>query len=60
MAFRDIVGQDRALLLLQKALAESRLSHAYLFHGLSGVGKKFTALQFIKTLYCPVSLPRCV
>ena len=55
MAFRDIVGQDHALLLLQKAVADSRLSHAYLFHGLSGVGKKFTALQFIKTLYCPVS-----
>jgi DNA polymerase III subunit delta' len=55
VAFRDIIGQDRALLLLQKALAESRLSHAYLFHGLSGVGKKFTAVQFIKTLYCPVS-----
>jgi DNA polymerase III subunit delta' len=55
MAFRDIVGQDRALLLLQKAIAEARLPHAYLFHGLSGVGKKFTAVQFIKTLYCPVS-----
>jgi DNA polymerase-3 subunit delta' len=55
MAFRDIMGQDRALLLLQKAVAESRLSHAYLFHGLSGVGKRFTAVQFIKTLYCSAS-----
>jgi DNA polymerase-3 subunit delta' len=55
VAFGDIIGQDRALLLLQKAVAESRLSHAYLFYGRSGVGKRFTAVQFIKTLYCPVS-----
>jgi DNA polymerase-3 subunit delta' len=52
MAFGDILGQDRAQLLLQRALAESRIPHAYLFHGPSGVGKKFTAVQFVKALYC--------
>jgi DNA polymerase-3 subunit delta' len=52
MAFRDIIGQNRALLLLQRALADSRLPHAYLFHGPAGVGKKFTAVQFVKALYC--------
>jgi DNA polymerase III subunit delta' len=55
MALGDIIGQDRARLLLQRALAESRLPHAYLFHGPAGVGKKFTAVQFVKALYCSTS-----
>jgi DNA polymerase-3 subunit delta' len=52
VAFRDILGQERALLVLQKALSGARLAHAYLFYGPSGVGKKLTALQFTKALYC--------
>lgn len=52
VAFRDIIGQEHALLMLQKALQGSRLAHAYLFHGPSGVGKKLTALQFTKAVYC--------
>jgi DNA polymerase-3 subunit delta' len=52
MAFHDIIGQERALLILQRTLAESRLPHAYLFHGPTGVGKRFTAVQFVKALYC--------
>jgi DNA polymerase-3 subunit delta' len=55
MAFRDIIGQNRAVLLLQRALLDSRLPHAYLFYGPAGVGKKFTAVQFVKALYCPMS-----
>jgi DNA polymerase-3 subunit delta' len=38
--------------LLQKALVNARLGHAYLFYGPSGVGKKLTALQFAKALAC--------
>lgn len=52
MAFHDIIGQQQALLLLQKTLQNNRLGHAYLFHGPSGIGKKLTALQFVKALYC--------
>jgi DNA polymerase-3 subunit delta' len=52
MAFRHILGQERAIHLLQQALASARLAHAYLFYGPPGTGKKLTALQFIKTLYC--------
>lgn len=52
MAFRDILGQEYALLLLQKALASTRLGHAYLFYGPSGVGKRLTAWQFAKALSC--------
>ncbi|MGQ4809955.1 hypothetical protein NKDENANG_03398 [Candidatus Entotheonellaceae bacterium PAL068K] len=52
MVFRDIIGQQLALDLLQKTLAGSRLTQAYLFYGPSGVGKRLTALQFTKALYC--------
>lgn len=52
MALRDVVGQERAVGVLRKALAGSRLGHAYLFYGPPGVGKQFTAWQFVKALYC--------
>ena len=50
--FGAIFGQEHALALLQKALVNARLGHAYLFYGPSGVGKKLTALQFAKALAC--------
>ncbi len=53
MAFAQIHGQERALLLLRNALASGRLAQAYLFYGPKGVGKKLTARQFVKALYCP-------
>ena len=52
MAFRTIVGQERAIRFLQQALESTRLAHAYLFYGPNGTGKKLTALQFTKALYC--------
>lgn len=55
MAFRDILGQEHAVLLLQKALVSARLGQAYLLYGPHGVGKRLTALQFAKTLACRVA-----
>ena len=52
MAFRDILGQEHALALLQKALGSTRRGHAYLLYGPNGVGKRLTALQFAKALAC--------
>ena len=40
----DIVGQDRAVGVLQRALASGRLHHAWIFAGPAGVGKFTTAL----------------
>ena len=55
MAFHHIVGQKRAIHVLQKGLASSRLAQAYLFHGPSSTGKKLTALQFAQALHCPAA-----
>ena len=53
MAFSEILGQERAVRMLQNVLTGERLAHAYLFYGPSGVGKKLAADQFVKALYCP-------
>jgi len=57
MAFCEVLGQERAIEMLRKALAGERLAHAYLFHGPPGVGKKLAACQFIKALYCSLTGP---
>jgi len=52
MSFKDVLGQEKPIAILQKALINDRLSHAYLFYGPSGAGKVFTALNFAKALNC--------
>ena len=52
MSFEGILGQERAVTQLRKALQSDRLAHAYLFYGPNGTGKKLAALQFTKALYC--------
>jgi DNA polymerase-3 subunit delta' len=52
MSFKDIVGQDRAIKILQSAIRNNRLSHAYLFVGPDGVGKGLTAKTLAKALNC--------
>ena len=52
MAFKDIQGQDTAIQMLKNAIENNHVSHAYLFQGPEGVGKKATALAFAQTLNC--------
>ncbi len=48
-----IRGHATALELLERALAQDRVAHAYAFVGPSGIGKKLTALAFAQALLCP-------
>lgn len=41
--FEDIVGQEEVVRVLQRALSEGTLAHAYLFSGTRGVGKTTVA-----------------
>ncbi len=50
--FKDIKGQSQAIKILQKEIATSSISGAYLFSGPAGVGKALTALTFAKALNC--------
>ena len=52
MAFRDIIGQDRAVNILLRTIQRDRLSSSYLFAGESGIGKKFTAINLAKAVNC--------
>ncbi|MGH7358544.1 MAG: DNA polymerase III subunit delta', partial [Candidatus Rokuibacteriota bacterium] len=47
-----ILGQPAALALLQRAIAQDRLAHAYAFVGPAGVGRRRTALAFAQAALC--------
>jgi DNA polymerase-3 subunit delta' len=52
MAFSDILGHERQLELLRRALERNRLHHAYLFVGPGGVGKGTVALSLALAIHC--------
>ena len=51
-AFREIIGQDRAVQLLTQAIEVDRIAPAYLFAGPDGVGRSLAARCFIEQLFC--------
>lgn len=51
-AFDDLIGQARAAGFLRSAVANDAVSHAYLFVGPSGVGKKTAARALACALVC--------
>ncbi|MDW7709092.1 MAG: DNA polymerase III subunit delta' [Deferrisomatales bacterium] len=60
MSFAEILGHDRPLKVLRRALATGRVPHAYLFWGPDGVGKEAVARGTAGVLLCrdPEALPR--
>jgi DNA polymerase-3 subunit delta' len=52
MSFKDVIGHNRPIELLQRAIINDRVVHSYLFLGNEGIGKKWVALQFAKALNC--------
>jgi DNA polymerase III subunit delta' len=50
--FNDIVGQDKAVSFLVKTLEAGNGSHAYLFSGPEGVGKRGAAIAYAAALNC--------
>jgi DNA polymerase-3 subunit delta' len=52
MPFSQIVGQDRAIRSLRSSLRKGAISHAYLFFGPEGIGKKLTAFGLAKAVNC--------
>jgi len=50
--FRGLIGQERAIRLLQQGLKSGRTAHAYLFTGPEGVGKRAVALALAQALNC--------
>ena len=54
-----ISGQDRALGVLQHALASGRVAHAYLLAGPAGVGKARAAMAMAQALNCTAAGGPC-
>lgn len=52
MALKDVIGHDLAVDILLRTVSRGRVPSAYLFAGESGVGKKFTAVNFAKAINC--------
>ena len=52
MFFSDILGQEMPIKIIQNAIKRKKCSHAYLFVGPEGVGKKSTAFAFARLLNC--------
>ena len=52
MSLKEIFCQDKAITILQRALASGKLAHAYIFAGPEGVGKFKTAREWARLLLC--------
>jgi len=50
--FETIQGHQTIINHLAKAIRSQEVSHAYLFSGIDGIGKKKTAREFAKALLC--------
>ncbi len=56
----QVMGQNRAVSLLQRALERGALAHAYLFVGPLHVGKMTLAVNLAQALNCLATEPPCV
>jgi len=52
-----VVGQPRAVEILQHSMQSQRVHHAWIFHGPQGVGKFTTAVAWAATILDPSSAP---
>lgn len=57
MPFSSIIGHDRQIDILKRALANNALAHAYLFSGEPGIGKRMTATALAAALNCATPGP---
>ncbi len=55
----QVIGQTRAVSLLQRSLEMDSLAHAYLFIGPAHVGKMTLALNLAQALNCQAAEPPC-
>ena len=52
MAFNEIIGHSTIIRSLQNSLRKDKISHAYLFFGPDGIGKKRIAFSLAKAINC--------
>jgi DNA polymerase-3 subunit delta' len=52
LGFEQVIGHENIIQHLQNAISAQKVSHAYIFYGEEGMGKKTLANAFAKTLQC--------
>lgn len=52
MPFADILGHERVLEVFKRSIRGGKTSHSYIFEGLSGCGRRKTAMALIQALFC--------
>lgn len=52
MTWEKIKGQEKAIRNLQADIENNKVTHAYLFSGIEGIGKGIASLEFVKVLNC--------
>ena len=52
MSLKNVLGQKQAVEFLLNEIRTNNVKHSYIFYGVKGVGKKFTAIEFAKSLLC--------
>jgi DNA polymerase-3 subunit delta' len=55
----DIIGHEQPVAILERALRQGKLSHAYLLAGPEGVGKMALAVRLAQAVNCAGSEPPC-
>ena len=57
--WNEIIGNERVAAFLKKSIQYKKISHAYIFDGIDGVGKCLFANAFAKSLQCKAASPPC-
>ncbi|MBT1070402.1 DNA polymerase III subunit delta' [Pelotalea chapellei] len=52
MPFADIIGHERVVEIFRKSIKSGKTSHAYIFEGPAGCGRRKTAMALIQALFC--------
>lgn len=63
MYFKNIIGQEFAKKYMTNSIKNNKISHAYIFEGMDGIGKKKFAEEFSKILFKGTSIdvnPDCI
>ena len=52
MPFNDIVGHKTPIRILRSMIQTGKIPHAFIFFGVAGIGKRTTAVSFVKAVNC--------
>ena len=52
MSFNKIIGHENHIEYLKNAIINNKLSHAFIFEGIDGIGKRLIGINLAKAVFC--------